>query len=243
MAFLSSGGLNASEVEDKGKTSYEDVRGSLHLGADKQWIVAGHYNRYKGLFVENTQDLTPGAATKIQRPDIEVFNSGASLMYIFSAQRYSAAAAYAQSDIQTESGGSFLAMVSVDSNYFKGESELIPLVVRPAFGEQQNLKEARFVTGSVLGGYAHTFVWNGFFINGTVLLGTGSQRQSYTYDDQHKTGQSQAFRQVISGALGYNGEQFFSGATLSFNRSDYDVGSVKISPNLNSAKVYLGIRF
>jgi hypothetical protein len=134
-------------------------------------------------------------------------------------------------------------MAGFDSNYLKAEDPIIPVEVRSLYGEQQNVKEARFLTTSLLGGYAHTFEWEGFFINAKVLLGTGFQRQSYSYDDTRKRDADQSFKQSVNFALGYNGEKFYSGITALRTQNDYKMGSVEYKPILLSTKVYLGFRF
>ena len=166
LAYLTTDGFSEEQIEKKGKTSYEDLRGGLFLGKEDQWVLLGYYNRYKGFYVDNTPEVDPLAPLYIQRKDIETFNAGGALMYIFEPKSFSAAAAYVQSAQQKKSGGSLLAMLSFDANHFSGEADFIPDSYQDNFGEQRDLTKGEVATASLSLGYSYTLVlWEVLFVN------------------------------------------------------------------------------
>lgn len=242
VAYLTSNGFSEEDIAQKGETSYEDLRGGFFLGDDYQWVLLGYYNRYKGLYIQNTPEIDPLAALYIKRTDIEAFNTGGALMYIFSPKTFSAAAAYVQTAQQTESGGSFLGLFSFDGNKFSGESDLIPDSIESNFGPERNLKKGEFATASLSLGYSYTFVLSNFFINGTILFGRGQQTKKYTYDstETSRTGYANKFNFGYS--AGYNGKSFYAGVSYVLNETQYTAGTVKVEPKLESSRIFIGFR-
>ena len=89
IAYLTSDGFTEEDISQKGETSYEDLRGGLFLGKDYQWVVLGYYNRYKGMYIENTEEIDPLAALYLKRSDIEAFNAGGAVIAFGDAVRLS----------------------------------------------------------------------------------------------------------------------------------------------------------
>jgi hypothetical protein len=246
VAYLRSNKLDDREKELKGKTSYEDLRAALFLGKKNQWTLFGYYNRFKGLYIDNSTEVDSSLSEtdpKIQRRDISVFNTGASLMYIFKPDKFSAAAAFMQSAQQTSSGGSWLAMLSIDGTLFSGDQALIPTQVRSHFGSDANLIEGNFNTVSLAGGYGHSFVANNFFLTLTALVGYGIQYRSYKLEGQPSiSGDSGTSKFSLGLSLGYNGKNFYAGASSIMDEVTYETESIEISNQLSSSRFFLGFR-
>ena len=243
LAYLTSDGFSEENIAQKGETSYEDLRGGLFLGKDYQWVVLGYYNRYKGMYIENTEEIDPLAALYLKRSDIEAFNAGGALMYIFSPKKFSAAAAYVQTAQQTKSGGSWLGLISFDANKFTGRTDLIPDSIESNFGVERDLRKGEFATASLSVGYSYTFVLSNFFLNGTILFGRGQQTKKYEYGatEISETGYANKFNMGYS--AGYNGKSFYTGLSYVQNETRYTAGSVRIEPKLESSRIFLGFRF
>ncbi len=243
LAYLTSNGFSEENIHQKGKTSYEDLRGGLFLGKDYQWVLLGYYNRYKGMYIQNTPEIDPLAALYLKRSDIEAFNAGGALMYIFSPKSFSAAAAYVQTAQQTKSGGSLLGMLSFDANKFTGHTDLIPDSIESQFGPERDLRKGAFATVSLSLGYSYTFVWNNFFLNGTLLLGRGQQTKKYEYGTTEVSDTGYANKFNLGYSVGYNGKNFYTGLSYVLNETEYSAGSIRVEPKLESSRYFIGFRF
>ena len=243
LAYLTSNGLTKQNIDLRGHTSYEDIRGGLFFGPKKNWVFLGYYNRYKGFYLDNTLEVDPTANLYIQQSHLETFNSGAALMYVFNPDSFSAAAAYVQSAQQTSSGGSWLLLTSFDVNYIKDDEDIIPKVVENDFGNQMNFREGKFATTSLSIGYAYTFVWKKVFANLTFILGRGIQQKSYTYDSLTENKTQNTDKSALGYSLGYNGDSVYFGMSYVQDNNSFDVGTVRVRPLLNSSRIFLGIRF
>ena len=164
-------------------------------------------------------------------------------MYTFRPETFSAAAAYVQSAQQTSSGGSFLAMFSFDVNLIKGSEDLVPDIVENDFGAEKDLREGKFGTTSLSLGYAYSLIWKKLFLNLTVLLGRGFQTKSFKTDSSESNLSANSSKFSLGASLGYNGDNVYSGISLIQDDNVFTAGSVRISPNLNSTRLFLGIRF
>jgi len=246
LAYQTTVARNPENDRKKGVTSYEDIRGALALGDRSQWLLVGYYNRYGGLFIENSSLLDPSyvaGESYLQRSDISVFNSGLGALYVFSPERFSIAASVLQSAKQTESAGSFIALVGFDGTLFTAGAPLVPSIVRSDFGQDGNLSEGKFTTVSVSGGYGYTFTKYSFFFTLMGLVGPGYQWRQYKVSDEEYSSTVNASKFTVGAALGYNGDSFFAGGSFVSNSTEYATKTVRIRTQLNSARFFVGLRF
>ena len=230
LAYLTSATLDESQVAQKGKTSYEDLRGSLALGRNNQFIVSGYYNRFKRFFINNTAQVDPTADLFLKRSDIETFNTGGSLLYIWNPKSFSATAAYQLSDRQMRSGGSFLLQASFDANTIKGDDFLIPSTIRSQFGTDQELIEGKFATISASLGYSYTLVWKALYANAMVLFGRGYQTRDYQVGTTDFTDQDDTNKFNMGVAVGINADSFFFSLNFTQEQLDFETESITIKP-------------
>ncbi|MCB0407839.1 MAG: DUF4421 family protein [Bdellovibrionales bacterium] len=236
----------ADEQAKKGKTSYDDIRLSKFFGSRKQWRVSTYYTRYSGFYIENSHyiDSTLGPSDPyIQRSDLKFLNGGLSLLHIFHPKEFSVAATTNFSDQQTESGGSWLLRLDFDYNSFRAASALVPVSVQSDFGADANISRGDFNTLSLLGGYGYSFVYNNFYLNPTVLIGKGIQQRKYTINGNEESSVHNSTKLNLSGALGYNGETFFTGFMVSFDQLSFSTGSIKIGSSQEVVRLTVGRRF
>lgn len=246
LAYKTAAVMSPGDQVARGKTSYEDIRGALILGQKKQWLLIGYYNRYGGMFINNTSDFDPSFATSgiyIQRSDFSIFNSGLAVMYIFNPDKFSLAASVFQSAQQTESAGSFLAMLSGDGTLFTATDPIIPSQAQNQFGQDALLTSGKFTTASAAIGYGYTFTGNSFFLTLVALFGPGYQWREYSVANIVKTSSINTSKVVYGASLGYNGERFFSGVSLINNSTSYHTESISFEVSLSSIRVFAGLRF
>lgn len=246
LAYRTAQVIQPTQKQSRGETSYEDIRGALSLGSDKQWTLVGYYNRYGGLYIENSGDFDPTFSTTqihIQRSDLAIFNSGIATIYVFNPERFSLAAAIFQSAQQTESAGSWLAMAGWDGTLFSATDPLIPSQVQSQFDEDALLTSGKFTTASLAFGYGHTFTARSFFLTLVGLIGPGYQWREYTVASETKSSTINTSKSILGATLGYNGETFYSGLSGIYNWTNYHTESVNFAVNLASIRAFIGVRF
>jgi hypothetical protein len=232
--------------ENKGKTSYEDIRAAFNFGSKDQWMLVGYYNRFGGFYIENSSNVDPtysGQARLIQRGDLSVFNMGIAAIYVWNPERFSLAASVLQSAQQTESAGSWLTMASFDGQLFEATDPLVPASKQSEFGSDALITAGRFTTASVSVGYGYTLTKSSFYLTGLLLGGPGYQWRRYTVGGVDATSTVNASKFIAGLATGYNGENFFAGIGLIYNQTEYATPSVRFRSNLGSARGHLGFRF
>ena len=232
--------------ENKGKTSYEDIRAAFNFGKKDQWMLVAYYNRYGGLYIENSSAVDPayeGQSRLIQRNDFNVFNTGLSAIYVWNPDQFSLPASVLQSAQQTESAGSWLTMAGVDGMLFEATDPIVPAAKRAEFGADALLTSGRFTTASVSVGYGYTLTKNAFYLTGIIMLGPGYQWRRYTVNGVETTSTVNASKAIAGGALGYNGETFFAGVGGIYNQTEYATQSIRFRTSLGSIRFHLGFRF
>jgi len=230
-----------------GNTSYEDIRLGFFFGKNDKYQIYTYYNRFKGLYVENSNAVDGSIAEgdpRLQNADLSIFNSGVSFLWTLNPDQYSPSAAFSHSTQQTGSGGSWLVRTSIDSSLFSDEEEIIPSQVRSDYGDDQNVTEARFVSLGLQGGYGYAWVWNNFYLAAQALLGGGHQRVSYSTTD---LGNQKLDRNLSKFSLGlssgYNGEDFYATISLISDNTSYKTDSIKFTAEQSVARVTIGYRF
>ncbi|MCB0390738.1 MAG: DUF4421 family protein [Bdellovibrionales bacterium] len=230
-----------------GKTSYEDIRLSTYWGNKEQWYINGYYTRYKGLYIDNSEEIDSNLSSidpKIYNEDLEVFNAGGAILYTFKPSEYSLAAAYSQTSQQKKSGGSWLIRLSSDSTLIKDSTAIIPTQVRTLYGTDQNLIKTQFVSTTFQGGYGYTVVLSNFFLNLQGLYGVGIQNRKWTNEgEKNQSSNTNISKLSLWAALGYNGDDFFLTIKHLNDETKYETKSINIFSNLSWLQLDLGVRF
>lgn len=246
LAYKKDVSRNPTEDARKGKTSYEDIRGALNLGEKDQWLLVGYYNRYGGLYIENSSDVDPsyfGQTSFIQRSDISIFNSGFAAIYVWDPDKFSLPAAVMQSARQVESAGSLLIMAGFDGTLFTSDQSLLPASIQSAYGKDAPMSAGQFSTASISAGYGYTLTKASFFLTAIVMAGPGTQWRRYTVNGVESTSTVNAAKLTVGASTGYNGESFFTGLSYVMNSTEYATESIRIRTQLISLRAFLGVRF
>lgn len=219
--------------------------GHFFFGKQKQFAVIGYYNRFKGFFVENTFTITPAATTFIKKPNLETFSAGASLVYIFSPERYSASAAFLQTERQTSSGGSFIVIASFDTNIIDGIDGFseVPSSISADFQTDQGLTKGTFATSSLAAGYGYTLVWSKLFFNLNLLFGGGIQAREFEVSGEKITGTRRANKSSLGFSLGFNGDSVFTVLAYLQDNLEFKTRTIDVRPVQSTVRLILGVRF
>ncbi len=77
----------------------------------------------------------------------------------------------------------------------------------------------------------------------TFNSGAGPQQKTFTYNNTTKTESGNASKFAFGYSLGFNGDNVYAGLSFVENNSTFDTGSVLVSPNLSSHRIFIGFRF
>ncbi|MCF8406048.1 MAG: DUF4421 domain-containing protein [Bacteroidales bacterium] len=211
----------------------------------RKFVIDFYLQYYKGFFIENPTTFRDNWADSLpypQRPDIITTSLGASYVYVFNHRKYSAKAAFVQTDLQRKSAGSFLLGGYFSLMGITGDSSFIPAEIQGQYNPELLFKELSVASIGIAFGYSHTFVlWKSYYLSFTFIPGIASQGYSLAFENQtdNKSGSVWAGKFLARTAFVYNSNKSFVGLTLSndsfssdTNRSragslNYYVGSIR----------------
>ncbi len=246
-AVFNSTAFTQEDIQQKGKSKYEDFSGSLFLGSKDQFLLSGYYNRYKGFYIENSQSVDPSVGPTdpfIQNSNLETFRLGGTLYYVFKPDELSLSAHLGQSAQQTSSNGSWFVRVSYDGLKIKSDQAFIPAVAQASYGADGLIEDGEFNTASLTLGYGHAWISsNNWFLFLQINLGTGSQFLRYKVNGETKSTTKQAFKGGSSIVTGYNGNDFYTGLKIDFDNTELPLETIKINTSSLLRQFFLGRRF
>ena len=249
--YLTKAPMTPTDEMMYGTTEYDDYRTILSLGQQKQWFLLGYYNRYKGLYVENSPQLGISSVAGVngistfyyQRPDLSVANAGAGAVYVFNPQNFSASAAIFQTARQTKSGGSLLMMGSWDNTVFSADSAIIPAQIQSAYGKDAAMTRGEFTSANLSGGFGYTLVANQtYFLTGIGLIGAGYQWRKYGTDSAQSTDTAGTEKLSWMFSAGQNADNYFLGAGYIQDRVVYRTESLQFTSSISTFRFFVGVR-
>lgn len=246
LAYKTAAARIPDEDRKKGATSYDDFRGAISLGSKDEFMVVGYYNRFSGLYIENTVDIDPsyaGSDLFIQRSDITALNIGLGVIYVWSPEKFSLSASMFQSRRQTESAGSLLLVGGYDRSKFEAPISLIPSQRQSDFGAEAQISAGEFTTASLSVGYGYSYILHSFFLTGLAAAGPGYQWRRYTVSGTDFSSTTNASKIILAASLGYNGDRFFSAVSLINNATEFNTSHVRFRTQMMSLRLALGLRF
>jgi hypothetical protein len=226
-----------------GNTKYIDLQTNYYgdkIGADLA------IQRYRGFYVKNPYEVDttwiPGKNYP-QRGDITALNLGANVYYIFNNKKFSYRAAFAQTEQQTKSAGSFVLMGGASHLRFRGKNSFIPLSELAAFGENTNFRQGNFYSLAILPGYAHTFIVDEFYLSLSFHMGVGVQHKHYIINERVYDDLNISRKNNMRIAGGYYGKQFLGGLSVIIDNTPIQMQNVVLSASSYSVKIFIGHRF
>lgn len=226
-----------------GTTDFIDLQGNIY---GKKWCFDGTFQKYKGFFLSNAHDVTPGFRSGDifpQRPDLDVMNIIVNGIHIFNHKKFSFRSGFTQADKQIKSAGSPILLLSFSRFSINADSLLIPASIAEDFGDLQDIVGGRFVTFSVLPGYAYNFVHRNLFLNVNATGGVGVQHQSVDLRNDAQVQYSLEPKFNFRAALGFDNERFFAGGSFLIQRSTINMDGMRINNTAGNYKFFVGYRF
>jgi hypothetical protein len=232
-----------------GETQRVDVQTNIFT---RSLAIDCYYQSYKGFYIENPEDYIQGWDPEMpypQRPDIISRSIGGSCLYAFRHKKYSARAAYIQTDLQKKSAGSFLLGGFFSLFEVNGDSSFIPAEIVAECNPDLTFNDLKVRGIGVAGGYSHTFVmWKRLYFSLTVVPGVAIQSYDVIYpnDIEKKHGSFVAGRFAARAALVYNTERLYAGITAVDDNFSGNTGKEEqnsLSYQVGVIRFFYGMRF
>ncbi|MEQ8926265.1 MAG: DUF4421 family protein [Fulvivirga sp.] len=233
---------NQTPTEIFGKTDSFDFQTNIYA---KKWGADVAFQRYNGMYMEDPQnhfDDWQGGDPYPIRDDLSLRYLQFNGFYIFNHKQFSFRSPYTQADRQLKSEGSFLLSFFVSNFRFSADSTLIPPSARAAYPLNNDLRRMRVTTLALMPGYTYTLTKSNFYINGALSIGPGHLWTAYNRGDFSE--ENIGFRPVVNfrGGFGYNGSQFFAGASGFFQLVSAKLDNTNIASASGNIKLFVGIR-
>ena len=208
----------------RGKTKNFTLGTRFYL---KKWMQNLQYASTKGYYVEGRQ---VGINENIFFADLKVVKMGGSTSYVFNPD-YSFRATYTQNEWQKKSAGSFVPSVSYYytkiSNSDPGTDHTIDIAAGPAYYYNLVLHDRFLISAGLYGG-----------------VGYNSIKTKYTDGTPTENHSGISWQLQYRAAIGYNYNQFYTGANINLNSFYYKSGSdIKLADEQHYFEFYIGYRF
>lgn len=226
-----------------GETDFIDFQGNVY---GRKWCFDGTFQKYKGFYLNNAIDITPGFQSGDnfpQRQDLSVMNIVVNGIHVFNHKKFSFRSGFNQADKQIKSAGSPILLLSASRFSIDADSQLIPGNITDDFGDAGTLSGGRFLTFSVLPGYAYNFVFRDFFVNLNATGGVGLQHQKLELTTVDEKAYALEPKLNVRAALGYDNERFFAGGSVLMQRSSISFDGMRINNTAGNYKFFVGYRF
>lgn len=221
-----------------GDTDFIDFQGSLY---GKKWSADATFQKYDGFYVSNAPDIYLDFDVEKnypQRSDLSVMNISINGIHIFNHEKFSFRSGFIQADKQVKSAGSPIMILSATRYSVSADSLLLPF--SPS---DKNFMDGRFVSLSLLAGYAYDFVLDNFFIKLNANGGAGVQHQKFDMGTGDKERWDLTPKLNFRAALGYDNERFFAGASFMMQRTSINFDGIRINNTTGNYKIFVGYRF
>jgi hypothetical protein len=205
-----------------------------------------NYSQFQGFYIKDSHEVDSSWTSDqpyVQAPDLKSRTAGANFTWVLSPESFSLIAAMDQTERQEKSGGSFLLGAAATETVFEDSDEIIPSTVQVSYGRDAKLTEGRFMALTAKGGYGYTLVfYDKYFASLAAQFGVGTQRMSLKGTGFERTEWKQANKVDALLSAGWNGDNYYSGVSLTGDGTTFDTGPIKITTTLYAIKLYFGFR-
>jgi len=237
----------ASDAHTKkyGNTTYQDYYFNFQ-GRIVAWTL--FLRDYKGFYLNDYQKFYPDwQADSLGYPQskkLHVIEGGLNLGFNFN-KNFSLNAAFAQSERQKKSAGSFLMTVSERYQRIETDSNIVPLNQAANYPSLNRLVAGDFLTTIISLGCGYQIVMGKFHFTPVVLLGSGVQFQNYSQlgSDKDKFWINIPSYANARAQFGYNGDNFFANIIYSAEFNSIPIKESRVRLFYQVIELGMGVRF
>jgi len=201
-----------------GQSTTFDLQGATTFHArGHEWLLAGFFQSYRGFFLENTEELTPGAPP-ILYPELDMAMLGGSLTF-FTNPEFSYDATFLDYRYRPRGMGSWAFRGTLGLMGFSngGGASIIPVAAQARYPAVAALNATGSLYTSAGVGYTRDWLFGRHgFLAGTLMLGPTFALQSYELNQVETRAFSVAPNAVVTAATGYIGDTFHGGLYANF---------------------------
>ncbi|GAB3323119.1 hypothetical protein GCM10027299_19060 [Larkinella ripae] len=139
----------------KGRTNDIDLQTHVYM---RKWVLDGFGQFYRGYYLTPRGTAAPDLDQFYLRPDLRIRLVGGSVRRVFNFRRFSFRAALVQNEWQRRSAGTWLIGFQLYYGIVRGDSALVPGVLRADF-PTETVQRMRLVKLGPGAGYAYTYVF------------------------------------------------------------------------------------
>lgn len=212
-----------------GETQKLDMRSYMYgrkvaIDFGLQFYHGFYISDYENSKINNTPSNQPSEV----RGDMSINTMGITAMYVHNYEKFSFRAAFAQTEVQKKTAGSWLYGPYLNFLNIKADSSLIPIHIRDRYKLEDNIIEGFYGSVGILGGYALSVIlFKRFFLTGAAALGYGLTYGNSWYESTNgRVNESiwdTGFKLNTRAALGYNTRRTYVG--LSFVLESYNIAT------------------
>ncbi len=156
-----------------GKVSRIDIQSHIYV---RKFIIDAFLQSYSGLY--STSGIVTSNSYKVyKRNDISISQIGGNGIYIFNHNRFSAKAAYSQSEIQKKRIGTWALGIKLNIFSVNGDSSFTSSKLDSLFKPDYRFIKFSVLQTGFLGGYLQNWLYKNWTFSITVLAGLGEQMQ------------------------------------------------------------------
>ena len=220
---------------------------NININIQGRTILWGFFYRdYKGFYLNDIDKVYPSwnkeALGYPKMPKLRVIEGGLNIGISFN-RNFSLNAAFAQSERQKKSAGSFLMGVSGRYQLIETDSVFIPPSQATAHPNLYKFKHGNFASTILTFGFGYQFVYKYFHFTPVCLAGSGIQFQSYTQVDRKRVWFNYPTYANVKAQLGYNGNHFFTNLIYQYEFNSIPIKESRIRLINNWWEIGVGVRF
>ena len=230
----------SSSINEYGETNSLDLQANL---VGKNWVLDGFTENYKGYYLEDASNPLPSGTPKLQRRDIETWNSGLTGIFFANNRRYSVRASYNFYERQVRSAGSLLLLGSYNRYILKADSVVYGSVSKDILGGEGDFRKMNYSIVALAPGYGYTYVFKNWFAGATVAVGPAINW--FNYETLQSAKSVIQIRPYFNwrASIGYNSERVFAGVTYSSQTFDVEYENINFTSRNGSLRIAIGYRF
>ena len=233
--------VGKTKQEKFGNTDYQ----RLHLGVRTRAVgLSFYYTRHKGFYLDKPDryDSTWVSGDNYpNRSDLEVTGIGFKSQFVFN-KRFSIKAAFAQTERQKTTAGSFMLAFGDHFMAIESDSSLIPASEQVGFGTFSKFSNGNFNTFYSAIGVGLSFIKENFNFTPILLVGAGIQAQFYSYDADDKSDIKIPLYFTYRNSMGINGKHVFARLIYSVEYNSVPFKITQMEMYYMSLEITLGVR-